>query len=109
MSISVQYGSDTYTFSSHEGRHYWFLSNTPRSSFCKMIGMIAPFSLSSQLYEMAIAGGYTVQDFDRVRTFAPIKQSRASTKTVKRVSSRMASERKAPVRKSTLNNSIKLF
>lgn len=109
MSISVQHGIDTYTFTSNEGKHYWFLSNTPRQTYSKMIGTVANFQLANQLYEAALSAGYTDYDFEKVRTYLPVKQNRVSAKSKRVTSPRILSDRKAPVRKSTLSNSIKLF
>jgi hypothetical protein len=106
MSIQVSYGSDTYSFASKDGRSYWFLSDTKSTSFLKMVGMIANSDMNTILYEAAISQGYTSRDFDKMRTYAPIK---SSERKVKARSPRIAVSRKPAVRKSNLNNSIKLF
>jgi hypothetical protein len=108
MAISVKYGSDTYSFGSTDGRHYWYLSDTPRSSYTKMVGMITHYDLGSRLYEIALSQGYTDADFEQYRTYKS-KPLRASTKPAKRVSPRILSDRKTAQKKSTLTNSIKLF
>lgn len=106
MSIQVFYGSDTYSFASKDGRSYWFISNTKSNSFLKMVGMIAHSDMNVTLYEAAINQGYTHKDFDNMRTYAPIKSSERKVKTR---SPRIAVSSKPAVRKSNLNNSIKLF
>jgi len=108
MSISVKHGSDSYAYISHDGRHYWILSETSRPSFNKMIGMITDRVMAGKLYEIALCSGYTDRDFDKIRTNAPTKPIRA-TAGAKKASPRIVSERKIAPRKSTLTNSIKLF
>jgi hypothetical protein len=107
MSISVKYESDTYTFASYDGSHYWYLSETPRTSFSKIIGIIPPTELEGRLYEIALNTGYSEDDFNKIRTKARTK-SLSSNGGEKR-SARILSGGKTPVRKSTLSNSIKLF
>jgi hypothetical protein len=108
-SISVKYGSDTYTFKSKDGNHYWFISECPKPSFHRTVGKIADFETRAALYKVALSSGFTDSDFESVKTFVPNKETRGSTKPYKAPKSRMVSERKTPARKSTLSNSIKLF
>jgi hypothetical protein len=108
MAISVKYGSDTYSFHSSEGKHYWYLSDTPRSTYTKMLGMIPHYDLGSKLYEMALSQGYTDSDFEQHRTYKA-ETRRVSSKPAKRVATRILSDRKPVQKKSTLTNSIKLF
>lgn len=108
-SISVKHGNDTYTFRSKDGNHYWYLSDCPKPSFHRCVGKIADFDTRAILYKVALAQGFTDSDFESVKTFAPTKETRGSTKPYKTPKSRMVSERKTPARKSTLSNSIKLF
>jgi hypothetical protein len=77
--------------------------------------MIADYDTRQALYAAALSQGYTVLDFDKIRTFAPTKESRGSTKPYKPSSNkapRVARENKSSktvAKKSTLNQSIKLF
>ena len=111
MSIRVKYGTDTYAFASKNGDHYWFLVECERPSFSKCVGMIPSFEIRSNLYRIAVESGYTDFDFDQIRTMPPSKsRSSGSVKAYKPTrSARIVSDRKPPVRKSTLTNSVKLF
>jgi hypothetical protein len=107
MSISIKHGNDTYTFGSDDGSHYWYLSDTPRQTYNKILGMKVSYDFRSILYERAISQGYTDYDFEQYRTRS--KSQILDSKPSKRASPRIVSERKSLARKSTLTNSIKLF
>ena len=114
-SIRIKYGSDTYAFASKNGNHYWFIVECPQPSFSRSVGMIADYNTRQTLYAAALSQGYTDFDFEKIRTFAPTKESRGSTKPYKTSSNkapRVARENKSSktvAKKSTLNQSIKLF
>jgi len=109
-SISVKYGSDTYTFRSKDGNHYWFISDCPNPSFHRPVGKIADFQTRAILYKVALAAGFTDSDFENIKTFAPQKETRGSTRPFRESKApRILSEKKSAAKKSTLTNSIKLF
>lgn len=111
MSIRVNFDGDVYSFASNDGQSYWFLSERKRPSFSKMLGMIVRADLNASLYQAAFAQGYTEADFDLLRTTSPAKTRTvsASGKSVRIQSGKVTGVSKAPARKSTLSQSVKLF
>jgi hypothetical protein len=109
MSIQVKHGTDTFFYKSVEGRNFWVVWEGNSGYFKNRTGMIVPSQFNVDIYKSAIEQGYTEADFDKVRTYAPTKETRGSVKAYKAPKVKIASERKAPVRKSSLSNSIKLF
>lgn len=111
MSIQISFDGDVYSFASSEGQNYWYLSGRNRPSFSKMLGMIVRADLNASLYQAAFAQGYTEADFDLLRTTSPAKTRTvsASGKSVRIQSGKVTGASKAPARKSTLSQSVKLF
>jgi hypothetical protein len=109
MSIRVEFGNNTFYYRSVEGRNFWVVWDGRSGDFKNRSGMIVPSQFNVDIYRSAIEQGYTGTDFDKLRTYAPTKETRVSVKPYKTPKVKIASERKAPVRKSSLSNSIKLF
>ena len=109
MSIHVEYGNNTFYYRSVEGRNFWVVWDGRSGDFKNRSGMIVPSQFNVDIYRSAIEQGYTEADFDKMRTYAPTKETRVSVKSYKTPKVKIVSERKTPVRKSSLSNSIKLF
>ena len=109
MSIRVEYGNNTFYYKSVEGRNFWVVWDGRSGDFKNRSGMIVSSQFNVDIYRSAIEQGYTEADFDKLRTYAPTKETRGSIKAYKAPKVKIVSERKATVRKSSLSNSIKLF
>lgn len=109
MSIRVKHGGNTFYYKSVEGRNFWVVWEGNSGDFKNRTGMIVQPHFNSEIYSSAIEQGYTDADFDKLRTYAPAKETRGSIKPYKAPKVKIVSERKTPTRKSSLSNSIKLF
>jgi hypothetical protein len=114
--ILVEQEGFIYAFGSSRGNHYWYVNSPPpdrRSSY--MIGYILPYCKFGDLYDLAFKKGYTLSDFEALKTADPttISSSRGSTKSVlvsrKSLTPKATKPVSAKVVKSKLHDSMKLF
>lgn len=114
--IMVEKDGTTYAYGSSRGNHYWYVkSPSPDKRSSYMVGHILPYCKFGDLYDLAFKSGFTLSDFEALKTTDPTSVSlgRGSTRSV------MVSRKSTPVRepkvttpkvvKSKLQGSMKLF
>jgi hypothetical protein len=114
--ISVEKEGTVYAFGSTRGNHYWYVkSPSPDKRSSYMVGHILPYCKFGELYNLAFKSGYTLSDFEALKTTDPtyVSLSRGSTKSVM-VSRKSTAVREPKVTtpkvvKSKLQGSMKLF